>query len=138
MWLSGLHIPQSYLTALVQVSRERETERETLRERERGIIIVHPVQVACRKNIWPLDRSTLFTYVTAYSDSEDIEERPETVSSSKCKTMSPAPNYPWSSSSSSSSPGTNFVIKNSVCILIVETFCAGLLCAWSLYRGRTL
>lgn len=92
MWLSGLHIPQSYLTALVQVSRERQRERDS--ERERGIIIVQPVQVACRKNIWPLDRSTLFTYVTAYSDSEDIEERPETVSSSKCKTMSLAPNSP--------------------------------------------
>lgn len=52
----------------------------TERERERHII-VHIVQVACRKNIWPLDRSTLFTYVTAFSDSEDIEERPETVSS---------------------------------------------------------
>lgn len=81
MWLSGLHIPQSYLTALVQVSRERETGRE--RDRQRAgeiIIIVRIVQVACRRNVWPLDRSTLFTYVTNYSDSEDIEERPDTVS----------------------------------------------------------
>lgn len=38
MWLSGLHIPQSYLTALVQAT--------------------------CRKNGWPLDRSTLYTSVT--------------------------------------------------------------------------
>ncbi|KAH8358423.1 hypothetical protein KR093_000053 [Drosophila rubida] len=52
MWLSGLHIPQSYLTALVQI--------------------------ACRKNAWPLDRSTLFTYVTAYSEPDDVEQRPET------------------------------------------------------------
>ncbi|EDV92648.1 GH18884 [Drosophila grimshawi] len=52
MWLSGLHIPQSYLTALVQI--------------------------ACRKNAWPLDRSTLFTYVTAYSEPDDVEERPST------------------------------------------------------------
>ncbi|KAL7729890.1 hypothetical protein ACLKA6_014739 [Drosophila palustris] len=52
MWLSGLHIPQSYLTALVQI--------------------------ACRKNAWPLDRSTLFTYVTTYSEPDDVEQRPET------------------------------------------------------------
>ncbi|CAF4671765.1 unnamed protein product, partial [Didymodactylos carnosus] len=38
MWLSGLHIPESYLTALVQVT--------------------------CRKNGWPLDKSTLYTQVT--------------------------------------------------------------------------
>ena len=38
MWLSGLHIPESYLTALVQAT--------------------------CRKNGWPLDRSTLYTNVT--------------------------------------------------------------------------
>lgn len=77
MWLSGLHIPQSYLTALVQVSRKRQTDRERGRE---IIIIVRIVQVACRRNVWPLDRSTLFTYVTHYTDSEDIEERPDTVS----------------------------------------------------------
>ncbi|OWK54873.1 Dynein heavy chain 10, axonemal [Lonchura striata] len=35
MWLSGLHIPESYLTALVQAT--------------------------CRKNRWPLDHSTLYT-----------------------------------------------------------------------------
>ncbi|XP_017847923.1 dynein heavy chain 10, axonemal [Drosophila busckii] len=52
MWLSGLHIPQSYLTALVQI--------------------------ACRKNAWPLDRSTLFTYVTTYMEPDDVEERPAT------------------------------------------------------------
>ena len=38
MWLSGLHIPESYLTALVQDT--------------------------CRKNRWPLDKSTLYTSVT--------------------------------------------------------------------------
>lgn len=37
MWLSGLHIPESYLTALVQA--------------------------ACRRRNWPLDRSTLYTKV---------------------------------------------------------------------------
>uniref|UniRef100_A0A3Q0RTU3 Uncharacterized protein n=1 Tax=Amphilophus citrinellus TaxID=61819 RepID=A0A3Q0RTU3_AMPCI len=40
MWLSGLHIPESYLTALVQA--------------------------ACRKNGWPLDLSTLYSEVTQY------------------------------------------------------------------------
>lgn len=53
MWLSGLHIPESFLTALVQV--------------------------ACRKNNWPLDRSTLFTIVTDFADPDDVEERPESV-----------------------------------------------------------
>ncbi|XP_036342427.1 dynein heavy chain 10, axonemal-like [Rhagoletis pomonella] len=52
IWLSGLHIPQSYLTALVQM--------------------------ACRKNGWPLDRSTLYTCVTSYLDPDDVEERPAT------------------------------------------------------------
>nr|XP_040226033.2 dynein axonemal heavy chain 10 isoform X2 [Anopheles coluzzii] len=51
MWLSGLHIPESYLTALVQI--------------------------ACRKNNWPLDRSTLFTSVTRFQREDEIEERPE-------------------------------------------------------------
>ncbi|XP_058981464.1 dynein axonemal heavy chain 10-like [Musca domestica] len=52
MWLSGLHIPQSYLTALVQI--------------------------ACRKNGWPLDRSQMYTCVTKFVDPDDIEERPVT------------------------------------------------------------
>ncbi|XP_058707745.1 dynein axonemal heavy chain 10 [Poecile atricapillus] len=48
MWLSGLHIPESYLTALVQAT--------------------------CRKNRWPLDHSTLYTEVTKYRKAEDITE----------------------------------------------------------------
>ena len=52
IWLSGLHIPESYLTALVQA--------------------------ACRKNGWPLDRSTLYTTVTAHTDPKSIAERPPT------------------------------------------------------------
>ncbi|XP_064378089.1 dynein axonemal heavy chain 10 [Dromaius novaehollandiae] len=48
MWLSGLHIPESYLTALVQAT--------------------------CRKNSWPLDRSTLYTEVTKYAAAEDVTE----------------------------------------------------------------
>ncbi|XP_053669700.1 dynein axonemal heavy chain 10 [Anopheles nili] len=51
MWMSGLHIPESYLTALIQI--------------------------ACRKNNWPLDRSTLFTTVTRFLREDEIEERPE-------------------------------------------------------------
>lgn len=42
MWLSGLHIPESYLTALVQTT--------------------------CRMRSWPLDKSTLYTVVTKYQD----------------------------------------------------------------------
>uniref|UniRef100_A0A4W6GCG3 Dynein axonemal heavy chain 10 n=1 Tax=Lates calcarifer TaxID=8187 RepID=A0A4W6GCG3_LATCA len=50
MWLSGLHIPESYLTALVQA--------------------------ACRKNGWPLDLSTLYTQVTQYSTEDEVSDRP--------------------------------------------------------------
>ncbi|XP_076108254.1 dynein axonemal heavy chain 10-like isoform X2 [Mytilus galloprovincialis] len=49
MWLSGLHIPESYLTALVQAT--------------------------CRKNGWPLDKSTLYTSVTHWKKAEDVTER---------------------------------------------------------------
>ncbi|XP_055846772.1 dynein axonemal heavy chain 10 isoform X2 [Episyrphus balteatus] len=52
IWLAGLHIPESYLTAVVQI--------------------------ACRKNGWPLDKSTLYTNVTHYVDPDDVEERPTT------------------------------------------------------------
>ncbi|XP_061673976.1 dynein axonemal heavy chain 10-like [Syngnathoides biaculeatus] len=50
MWLSGLHIPESYLTALVQA--------------------------ACRQNGWPLDLSTLYTEVTRYREDEEVIDRP--------------------------------------------------------------
>lgn len=50
MWLSGLHIPESYLTALVQA--------------------------ACRKNGWPLDLSTLYTEVTQFRSEDEIMDRP--------------------------------------------------------------
>ncbi|TPP59989.1 Dynein heavy chain 10 axonemal [Fasciola gigantica] len=49
MWLSGLHIPESYLMALVQTT--------------------------CRRNGWPLDRSTLYTSVTSYEDPTEVQER---------------------------------------------------------------
>jgi dynein heavy chain, axonemal len=47
MWLSGLHIPESYLTALVQTT--------------------------CRKREWPLDKSTLYTVVTKITDPSGLE-----------------------------------------------------------------
>ena len=50
MWLSGLHIPESYLTALVQMM--------------------------CRKNGWSLDRSTLYTKVTKLARQEHVQEKP--------------------------------------------------------------
>ena len=50
MWLAGLHIPESYLTALVQTT--------------------------CRRKRWPLDKSTLYTKVTPYRTAADIAERP--------------------------------------------------------------
>lgn len=50
MWLPGLHIPESYLTALVQTT--------------------------CRENGWALDRSTLYSAVTEYRSRDDIKSRP--------------------------------------------------------------
>ncbi|XP_027593384.2 dynein heavy chain 10, axonemal isoform X1 [Pipra filicauda] len=52
MWLSGLHIPESYLTALVQAT--------------------------CRKNRWPLDHSTLYTEVTKFRTAEEITDEGST------------------------------------------------------------
>jgi len=52
IWLSGLHIPESFLTALVQA--------------------------ACRKNGWPLDRSTLYTSVTKYRTPDEVTEHVHT------------------------------------------------------------
>jgi dynein heavy chain len=49
IWLSGLQVPEAYITALVQTT--------------------------CRKNGWPLDRSTLYTQVTSYVDPSEITER---------------------------------------------------------------
>lgn len=46
MWLSGLHIPESYLTALVQTT--------------------------CRARGWPLDKSTLYTVVTKHTSEEGL------------------------------------------------------------------
>jgi len=53
MWLSGLHAPESFLAALVQI--------------------------ACRKNGWPLERSTSYTRVTTYMDVDDVDKRPHQV-----------------------------------------------------------
>lgn len=54
MWLAGLHVPESYLTAIVQI--------------------------ACRTNEWPLDKSTLYTTVTQYKTETDIKtDRLKTV-----------------------------------------------------------
>ena len=48
MWLSGLGIPEAYLTALVQTT--------------------------CRARSWPLDKSTLYTKVTTYVDVSEIPD----------------------------------------------------------------
>jgi dynein heavy chain len=50
IWLSGLHIPESYLTALVQKT--------------------------CRRKKWPLDKSTLYTKVTTMTSDDEVLERP--------------------------------------------------------------
>lgn len=46
MWLSGLHIPETFLAALVQTT--------------------------CRRNKWPLDKSTLFTQVTTITNPSEV------------------------------------------------------------------
>ncbi|TMW57276.1 hypothetical protein Poli38472_003201 [Pythium oligandrum] len=51
MWLSGLGIPESYLTALVQAT--------------------------CRAKNWPLDKSTLYTKVTSYTHESQIQDKLE-------------------------------------------------------------
>ncbi|XP_014219672.1 dynein heavy chain 10, axonemal [Copidosoma floridanum] len=51
MWLSGLHIPETYLAALIQM--------------------------ACRRNNWPLDRSVMYTAVSRFINLEEVEERPD-------------------------------------------------------------
>lgn len=51
MWLSGLHIPETYLAALVQA--------------------------ACRDKGWPLDKSTLYTRVTRFTEDDQITEKPK-------------------------------------------------------------
>ncbi|GBG66219.1 hypothetical protein CBR_g57822 [Chara braunii] len=50
IWLSGLHTPETYIAALVQT--------------------------ACRDRGWPLDKSTLYTKVTQYTNPNDIKEKP--------------------------------------------------------------
>lgn len=51
IWLSGFHIPESYLTALVQT--------------------------CSRIKRWPLDRSALFTVVTGLQSEADVKGRLE-------------------------------------------------------------
>jgi dynein heavy chain len=51
IWLSGLHIPESYLTALVQTT--------------------------CRSKGWALDKSTLYTVVLKERDPSKITKRIE-------------------------------------------------------------
>jgi len=51
MWLSGLHIAETYIAALVQS--------------------------ACRRQGWPLDKSTLYTKVTRIIDPDSVTEKLE-------------------------------------------------------------
>ncbi|CBH10362.1 dynein heavy chain, putative [Trypanosoma brucei gambiense DAL972] len=51
MWLTGLMVPESYISALVQVT--------------------------CRRYKWPLDRSSVVMSVTRYLSPNDVKERPK-------------------------------------------------------------
>jgi dynein heavy chain len=51
MWLAGLMVPESYVSALVQIT--------------------------CRKYVWPLDRSTVFTRVTKFISADEIKGPPK-------------------------------------------------------------
>jgi len=53
LWLSGLHVPETYLAALVQMH--------------------------CRRNNWPLDRCVIYTTMTNFTNPDDIEERSDHV-----------------------------------------------------------
>lgn len=61
MWLSGLHVPESYLIAIIQTE--------------------------CRKNEWSLDHSTLYTAVTQHVHIDEIETVPKTVISCVTNTL---------------------------------------------------
>ncbi|KAH0806962.1 dynein heavy chain 10, axonemal-like [Histomonas meleagridis] len=50
MWLSGLHVPEAYLTALLQT--------------------------ACRAKGWPLDKATLMITVSSYKNSSQVLTKP--------------------------------------------------------------
>jgi dynein heavy chain len=49
MWLSGLHIPETFLAAVVQTT--------------------------CRAKRWPLDKSTLYTKVTTFASEAEVKEK---------------------------------------------------------------
>lgn len=49
IWLSGLHVPESYLSAVVQS--------------------------VCRRNAWPLDKGAMVATVTDYTDPDAVEDR---------------------------------------------------------------
>jgi dynein heavy chain len=51
MWLSGLHVPASYLKAIIQTT--------------------------CRKKCWPLDKVDTYTVVTKFFTPEEVAEKPE-------------------------------------------------------------
>merc|ERR1711935_60510 len=51
IWLSGLHIPESYTTA--------------------------PIQTSCRTKGWALDKSTMYSTVTKITNSKEITKRLE-------------------------------------------------------------
>lgn len=42
------------------------------------IFLIH-TQMDCRKHIWSMERTTIFTVVTKYCNPNDVEERPESV-----------------------------------------------------------
>ncbi|KAL0219153.1 hypothetical protein P9112_004806 [Eukaryota sp. TZLM1-RC] len=48
VWLAGLHVPESFISALVQTT--------------------------CRKYGWPLDKSKLYTRVTSYTSADEVPE----------------------------------------------------------------
>ncbi|MCQ2815655.1 MAG: hypothetical protein MJ252_00165 [archaeon] len=51
MWLSGLHIPASYLKAIIQTT--------------------------CRKKVWPLDKVSTYTTVSKMISPDEVQDKPE-------------------------------------------------------------
>ncbi len=90
MWLSGLHIPESYLTAVMQVRVNGCELLDVLLShiscyyatKIHGVYVcashyTERIQTACRAKKWPLDKLTLYTSITDQMDGSCIANIPE-------------------------------------------------------------
>lgn len=59
-WLSGFHIPESLLSALVQASIKSKVFKSHVREHQ-SVLVIFFREASCRRRGWALDKSTLYT-----------------------------------------------------------------------------